>query len=135
MATTVNTPASFRGERFRHQIRSARTFVRQFSRKPAGVVDMGVTQHDAIDPPGIERQPRVQRVGLRPAALKQACVEQDSGSGRFEQVHRAGDLAGGAPECDSGGAHEGCGLSAMGCDRDHSTPGRAARARGMAHSS
>ena len=77
-------------------------------RQPAGVVDVRVTQHHAIDPPGIEGQPRVQRVGLGPAALEQPGVEQDPGSRGLEQVHRAGDLAGGAPEGQSGGGHGGC---------------------------
>jgi peptide/nickel transport system permease protein len=38
MAAVVDTPRSFRGERWRLRVRSARTFVHQFSRKPAGVV-------------------------------------------------------------------------------------------------
>ena len=61
--------------------------------KPARVVDVGVAQHHAIDPPGIEGKLGVERVGFGPAALEQPGVEQDPGSRGLEQVHRAGDLA------------------------------------------
>ena len=67
-------------------------------RQPAAVVDVRVTQHHAVEPPGIERQLRVERMGLGPASLKQPGVEQEPGTGGLDQVHRAGDLAGGAPE-------------------------------------
>ena len=36
-------------------------------RQPPGVVDVGVAQHDAVEPARVERQPRVQLVGLRRA--------------------------------------------------------------------
>ncbi len=42
MAAIADTPRSFRGERWRLRVRSARTFVRQFSRKPAGMVGIVV---------------------------------------------------------------------------------------------
>lgn len=42
MAVAVDTPRSFRGERWRLRIRSARSFIRQFARKPAGVAGVAV---------------------------------------------------------------------------------------------
>jgi peptide/nickel transport system permease protein len=42
MAVVTDTPRSFRGERWRLRIRSARSFIRQFSRKPAGVAGVAV---------------------------------------------------------------------------------------------
>jgi plasmid stabilization system protein ParE len=74
-------------------------------RQSAAVVDVGVTQHHSVDPARIEGKLRVQGVGFGPAALKQAGIEQNPRSSRLEEVHRAGDLAGAAPEGQSGGGH------------------------------
>ena len=48
MAAAVDTPASLRGERLRLRVRAARTFVRQFSHKPAGVAGSIVLAFFAI---------------------------------------------------------------------------------------
>jgi hypothetical protein len=69
--------------------------------QPSGVIDVRMTQHHGIHPPGIERKVQVERVRLRPAALKQARIEQNAGAGGLEQVHGTGDLAGRAPEGES----------------------------------
>jgi peptide/nickel transport system permease protein len=42
MAVRLDSPASFRGERWRLRVRSIRSFVRQLSRKPAGVIGVVV---------------------------------------------------------------------------------------------
>ncbi len=56
-----------------------------------------------VDPAGVERELGVQLAGFGPPALEQAGVEEDPGAGGLDQVHRAGDLAGGAPESDPHG--------------------------------
>ena len=51
-------------------------------RQPPRVVDVGMAQHHAVDPPGIERQLRVQLVGRGALALEQPGVEQKAGRRR-----------------------------------------------------
>jgi hypothetical protein len=75
----------------------------------AGVVwmiDVGVAQHHAVEPARIEGEPRVELVGFRAPALEQAGVEQEPRAGGLQQVHRAGHLAGGAPEGQTITGHE-----------------------------
>ena len=83
--------------------RSVKAFLDQ-EREPPAVIDVGMAQDHGIDPAGVERELRVQTVALGPVTLEQAPVEQDPGTGGFEQVHRSGHLSGSAPE----GEIEGC---------------------------
>ena len=69
--------------------------------EPAGVVDVGVAEHDRVDALGVEREAGVLLVGLGALALEEAAVEEDALAGGLEEVHRAGDFAGGAPEGDA----------------------------------
>jgi hypothetical protein len=45
-------------------------------------------------------------MGFRTATLKQSRIEEDAGAGCLQQVHGAGDLAGGSPESEFRCAHE-----------------------------
>jgi hypothetical protein len=74
-------------------------------RESADVIYVGVTQYHPIDAAGIEGQCSIQGMGLRPAALKEARIEQDAGSSGLEQMHRAGHLACGTPECETKTGH------------------------------
>jgi DNA-binding response OmpR family regulator len=67
-------------------------------RQPAGMVNVGMTEDDPVDPPGIDRQLGVERLRLAAPTLEEAGVEEDPGPSGLEQVHRAGDPAGGTPE-------------------------------------
>ena len=69
--------------------------------KPAGVVDVRVAQHHGVDSPGIHRQVHVLGARFGASPLEEAGVEQHPRPGGLEQVHRAGDLAGGAVECEA----------------------------------
>jgi hypothetical protein len=67
-------------------------------RQPAGVVDMRVAQHHAVDPPRVEGHLGVEAAGLPPAPLEETGIQEKSPAGRFEQVHRAGHLPRAAKE-------------------------------------
>jgi hypothetical protein len=69
------------------------------------MIDVGMTEDHAVNAPGVERELGVESMGLGPASLEQTGVEQDAGPSRLEQVHGSGDLAGAAPEGESGSAH------------------------------
>ncbi len=72
----------------------------------AGVIDVCVAQYHGVDAPGIHRQVGVLDPGFGAAPLEQPGVEQDPRPGGLEQVHRAGDLAGGAVEGEFEVGHE-----------------------------
>jgi hypothetical protein len=67
-------------------------------RQPAGVIDVRVAQDHRIDPAGVDWELGVFPGRFGSAALKQAGVEQHPSSRRFEQMHRPGHFARGAPE-------------------------------------
>ena len=69
------------------------------------MVDMGVGEHDAVQPPRVERQPRVELVRPRAVALEQPRVQQESATRGLEQMHGAGDLSRRAPEGQTNAAH------------------------------
>jgi hypothetical protein len=75
-------------------------------RQATAVVDVGVAQHNAVYPARIERETGIECIRLCSPALEQSRVEQNPRSGGLEQVHRAGNLAGGTPERESGSAQD-----------------------------
>jgi hypothetical protein len=66
--------------------------------QPPNVIEVGMTQDDRVDPAGVEREVAIECRCLGAMALEHASVEENPSAGGFEQMHRAGDLARGAPE-------------------------------------
>ena len=80
-----------------HQIGPVESLVGQ-ERQPSRVIDVRVTHQHGVDAPRIERQLGVELPGVGAVALEESGVQQYAGAGGLQQVHRAGDLARGAPE-------------------------------------
>jgi hypothetical protein len=85
--------------------RAVKTLLDQ-ERKPPAMVDVGMTEHDRVDPAGVERQLHIQRMRFRSPALEESGIEQYPGSRGLEQMHGTGDLAGRAPKRQSNSGHE-----------------------------
>ena len=71
-------------------------------------IDVGMAEHDGVDIAGRKRKILVALKGLGSFALEEAAIEQDLLPAGFDEMHRAGDGAGGAPEGDGCGIHGIC---------------------------
>ena len=92
------------------------------------VVDVRVAHQHGVDAPRIERQLGVELRGVGTVALEEPGVQQYAGAGGLQQVHRAGDLARGAPERDLRSTHrQGSTRSARGSATGSRTGGRRRR--------
>ena len=71
-------------------------------RQQAGMVDMGMAEHDRVDVADGKGEGPVVQLLLGLGALEHAAVEQDGAARRLETMTRPGDAAGGAMECQPG---------------------------------
>ena len=77
--------------------RAAETLAHQV-RQIAAVIDVGMAKHHRVDLGGLEWKVAVPLPCLGPLALIQPAVQQKTPACRLDQVHRAGNGSGGAPE-------------------------------------